>query len=166
MFLGFEKTGNRVEDDSVFLDAIASYLLDSCEVSKEWVFVANLSNISALLYSYIDSINWVGFYLLEGDSLVLGPFQGEPACMIIKVGRGVCGTAAKEKHVINVPDVSKFPGHIACSSKSKSELVVPIIANDSLIGVIDIDSPVLNRFSKEDEELVVRVAQIVAERRY
>ena len=164
MFLGFEKTGNRREDDSFFLEAISSYLLNESEAGKEEAFIANCANISALIYSYLDKINWAGFYFLRKNKLVLGPFQGEPACSIIQIGKGVCGTSVKEKRAIIVADVDKFPGHIACSSKSKSELVVPILkSKGEIIGVIDIDSPILNRFAEEDLSLIEKVARIVSD---
>ncbi len=111
---------------------------------------ANLSNASALLNQFFDRINWIGFYLMEDGELVLGPFQGRPACVRIQVGKGVCGTAVEKKASIIVPDVEAFPGHIVCDVASRSEIVVPMIKNDKVIGVLDIDSPELNRFSDED----------------
>ena len=112
---------------------------------------ANLANASALLYESLPSLNWAGFYLREGEALVLGPFQGRPACIEIPLGRGVCGTAAALDAVQVVPDVHAFPGHIACDSASRSEIVVPIHGPDGkVIGVLDIDSPETDRFSDED----------------
>ena len=111
---------------------------------------ANLANASAPLYHTLDGLNWAGFYLLEGDMLVLGPFQGRPACIEIPLGRGVCGTAAAEDRTQLVPDVHRFPGHIACDSASNSELVVPIHADGRVVGVLDLDSPRLGRFTEED----------------
>ena len=102
--------------------------------------VANLANAAALLYHTLDGLNWAGFYLLEGDTLVLGPFQGRPACIEIPVGRGVCGTAVAEGKTQLVPDVHQFPGHIACDSASNSEIVVPIRADGKIVGVLDLDS--------------------------
>ncbi len=113
---------------------------------------ANLANISALLYTSLENINWAGFYLSEGEKLILGPFQGNPACVEIPYGKGVCGTAAAADSVQLVPDVHAFPGHIACDSASRSEIVIPIHKNDKIIGVLDIDSPVLSRFSEEDRD--------------
>ena len=113
---------------------------------------ANLANISALLYTSLENINWAGFYLSEDDKLILGPFQGNPACVEIPYGKGVCGTAAAADSVQLVPDVHAFPGHIACDSASRSEIVIPIHKNDKVIGVLDIDSPVLSRFSEEDRD--------------
>ena len=115
--------------------------------------IANLSNASALLNQFLDRINWVGFYLMDthGD-LVLGPFQGLPACVRIPLGKGVCGTAALKKQTIRVEDVNQFPGHIACDAASQSEIVIPLINGDQLIGVLDIDSPEKNRFDVLDQE--------------
>lgn len=114
--------------------------------------VANLSNASALLNQFFDRINWVGFYLMEEGELVLGPFQGLPACVRIPVGRGVCGTTVANKETIIVPDVHAFPGHIACDAASQSEIVVPLIKNGEVIGVLDIDSPEKNRFDENDKD--------------
>lgn len=112
---------------------------------------ANLANVSALLYANLADVNWAGFYLLKSDELVLGPFQGKLACTRIKLGRGVCGTAALQDKTILVPDVEKFAGHIACDSATRSEIVVPIHVNGKLIGVLDIDSPIENRFDEADQ---------------
>lgn len=113
--------------------------------------IANLANAAALLYHTLDGLNWAGFYLLEGDALVLGPFQGRPACIEIPVGRGVCGAAVAEGRTQLVPDVHQFPGHIACDSASNSEIVVPIRADGKIVGVLDLDSPHLGRFTEEDQ---------------
>ncbi len=115
-------------------------------------FVANLANVSALIYSALDELNWAGFYLAEGEKLVLGPFQGRPACIEIPFGRGVCGTAAAEDRTQLVPDVHLFPGHIACDCASRSEIVVPLHGGGKVAGVLDIDSPVEARFGEEDRE--------------
>lgn len=112
--------------------------------------IANLANAAALLYHGIDGLNWAGFYLLENDTLVLGPFQGKPACIEIPVGRGVCGAAVAEGRTQLVQDVHQFPGHIACDSASNSEIVVPIRADGTIVGVLDIDSPNIGRFTEED----------------
>ncbi|WP_166242659.1 GAF domain-containing protein [Paenibacillus turpanensis] len=114
--------------------------------------VANLSNASALLNQFLADVNWVGFYLLKSEELVLGPFQGLPACVRIPIGKGVCGTAAQKKETIRVDDVHLFPGHIACDAASQSEIVVPILKDGQLIGVLDIDSPIKNRFDENDQE--------------
>ena len=112
---------------------------------------ANLANAAALLYHTLDGLNWAGFYLLEDDTLVLGPFQGKPACIEIPVGRGVCGTAVAESRTQLVRDVHQFPGHIACDSASNSEIVVPIRTGGKIVGVLDVDSPHLGHFTKEDQ---------------
>lgn len=113
--------------------------------------ISQLANASALLNVYLENINWVGFYLYQDQQLLLGPFQGLPACTTIQIGKGVCGTAAKTLHVQRVPDVHQFPGHIACDGASESEIVLPIMIDHRLIGVLDIDAPIKNRFSLEDE---------------
>ncbi|ANU23708.1 GAF domain-containing protein [Planococcus donghaensis] len=114
--------------------------------------IANLSNASALLNQFLERINWVGFYLMEEGELVLGPFQGLPACVRIPVGKGVCGTAVADKKTMLVEDVQAFPGHIACDAASRSEIVIPLMKEDQVIGVLDIDSPELDRFTKEDQQ--------------
>ncbi|MBR3119583.1 MULTISPECIES: GAF domain-containing protein [Oceanobacillus] len=113
--------------------------------------VAILSNASALLNQFLKEVNWVGFYVWKDNELVLGPFQGLPACIRIGFGKGVCGTAVKEKQTQRIADVHQFPGHIACDSASQSEIVVPIIINDKVYGVLDIDSPIKNRFDEIDQ---------------
>ena len=114
--------------------------------------LANLANASALLAQALERVNWCGFYLLRGDELVLGPFQGKPACVRIPLGKGVCGTAAAREETVLVPDVNVFPGHIACDAASRSEIVIPIVENGELRGVLDIDSPDLARFDAVDRE--------------
>lgn len=114
--------------------------------------IANLANASALLWQELPEINWAGFYILEGETLVLGPFQGKPACIEIPVGKGVCGAAVAQNTTQLVEDVHKFPGHIACDSASRSEIVVPIRCEGKIWGVLDIDSPHLARFTREDQE--------------
>ena len=113
--------------------------------------IANLANAAALLYENLPEINWAGFYTLEGERLVLGPFQGKPACIEIPVGKGVCGTAVEQDRIQRVDDVHQFPGHIACDAASNSEIVLPIRCNGRIWGVLDIDSPVTNRFDATDE---------------
>lgn len=119
-------------------------------LASESDWLANLSNASALIYDNFDNINWAGFYLFKGNDLVLGPFQGKTACTRIKIGNGVCGTAARDKSIQVVKDVHNFPGHIACDSASNSEIVIPIIAGKKFAGVLDIDSPKLERFDETD----------------
>jgi GAF domain-containing protein len=111
--------------------------------------IANAANVAALIFHTLPDLNWAGFYWMKGGELVLGPFQGKPACVRIAVGKGVCGTAVKERRTIVVPDVDKFPGHIACDSASRSELVVPVTRGSEVLGVLDIDSPSLARFDAE-----------------
>lgn len=110
------------------------------------------ANISALLYEAMENINWAGFYILREEELLLGPFQGKAACMRIPVGKGVCGTAVMEKRVLRIDDVHSFRGHIACDSASNSEIVLPFFCGDRVIGVLDIDSPIIGRFSEDDEK--------------
>ena len=123
--------------------------------------VANLANASALLYEHLDRLNWAGFYFLKGEKLVLGPFQGKTACIEIPMGRGVCGTAAKEDRTLVVPDVHCFRGHIACDSASRSEIVVPLHKDGRVVGVLDIDSPVPDRFSEADRRVIEDFAAIL-----
>ena len=125
--------------------------------------ISNLSNASALLWQELTDINWAGFYKMEGGILVLYPFQGKTACTKIAVGRGVCGTAVAEDRTQLVPDVHQFPGHIACDCASNSEIVVPIHVNGEIWGVLDIDSPSLNRFNEEDQEGLEAFVKILEE---
>ncbi len=127
-------------------------------------FTANLANISALLFDSLEDINWAGFYLKEENILVLGPFQGKPACIEIPCGKGVCGTALARNEVMTVADVHCFEGHIACDSASNSEIVLPIHAGGEVVAVLDIDSTSLGRFSKEDEEGLLRIVKILEEK--
>ena len=160
MFAGFTKTGNVDEDERLFLDALSLMMIE--EDGSFYKRIANLSNISSSINDFMGCLNWAGFYLYDGDKLVLGPFQGEPACSEIMIGRGVCGTAAAAMETQIVDDVLKFPGHIACSSSSKSELVVPIIKEQSLYGVIDLDSPEIARFSPHDALFIENIASLVS----
>lgn len=123
--------------------------------------MANLSNASALLNQFFDRINWVGFYIMDGGELVLGPFQGLPACVRIPVGRGVCGSSVEKRETIIVPDVHAFPGHIACDAASQSEIVVPLIKNGEVIGVLDIDSPEKDRFQEGDRHGLEQFAAVL-----
>ncbi len=122
---------------------------------------ANAANAAAAIYHTLHRVNWVGFYFLHDDTLVLGPFQGRPACVRIAVGNGVCGTAARERRSILVPDVEAFPGHIACDSASRSELVVPLLRDRTLVGVLDLDSPDLARFDADDQGGCETLAAVV-----
>lgn len=125
---------------------------------------ANLANASALIFNTLENLNWAGFYLMENGMLVLNAFQGKPACIEIAVGKGVCGTAVAEKRTQLVPDVHKFPGHIACDSASNSEIVVPLFGKDGEVaGVLDIDSPILSRFDENDKQGLENFARIMEE---
>ena len=126
--------------------------------------IADLANASALLYSTLEQINWAGFYMLEGETLVLGPFQGKPACIEIPMGRGVCGAAAASGRTVLVPNVHEFEGHIACDSASNSEIVVPLFKDGRVVGVLDIDSPIYSRFDESDRLGLEEFAAIVQER--
>jgi L-methionine (R)-S-oxide reductase len=126
-------------------------------LADESDLIANAANTAALIYHTLPDINWAGFYFLKGDELVLGPFQGKPACIRIPLGKGVCGAAASQQKTLVIPDVKKFPGHIACDSASNSEIVVPLINDNILIGVLDIDSPTLARFDEEDKKGLERL---------
>jgi L-methionine (R)-S-oxide reductase len=123
--------------------------------------IANLANAAALLFWSLPAINWAGFYLLKEQELVLGPFQGKIACVRIKLGQGVCGNAAEQRQTLVIPNVHEFPGHIACDSASNSEIVVPMVKNDALIGVLDIDSPEFARFDDNDKTELQKFVQIL-----
>jgi GAF domain-containing protein len=130
-------------------------------LSGETDATANAANAAAAIYHALPRLNWVGFYFLRDDMLVLGPFQGRPACVRISLGHGVCGTAARDRRSVLVPDVHAFPGHIACDADSRSELVVPLRLGESILGVLDLDSPDLARFDAEDQTGCERLAAIV-----
>jgi GAF domain-containing protein len=122
--------------------------------------IANAANLSALVFHALPDLNWVGFYFYDGNELVVGPFQGHPACVRIALGKGVCGTAAVTRQTQRVADVDAFPGHIPCDSASRSELVVPLYRGDELIGVFDLDSPILDRFDADDQRGLEAIAAI------
>ena len=123
--------------------------------------LANAANLCAVLYHGLPDLNWVGFYFLQGDELVLGPFQGKVACVRIALGRGVCGAAAQRSETVVVPDVHAFPGHIACDAASQSEIVVPLLQNGRLLGVLDLDSPELARFDLEDRDGLTAICSLL-----
>ncbi|MEJ0018414.1 MAG: GAF domain-containing protein [Acetobacteraceae bacterium] len=151
-------TVRRTDDRTSFYDDLA-HEIDAL-LTGEPDSVANAANAAAAIYHALPELNWAGFYFLRNGELVLGPFQGRPACVRIAVGKGVCGTAAAERRSVLVPDVEAFPGHITCDTASRSELVVPLLAGDLLLGVLDLDSPVLARFDAVDQagcEGLVRV---------
>lgn len=125
--------------------------------------IANAANLSALIYHALPEVNWAGFYFLDGDELVVGPFQGKPACIRIPMGEGVCGTAAAQRQTRRVADVHAFEGHIACDPESRSEIVVPLVRDDVLIGVLDLDSPTPDRFGPEDQAGLEALARVYLE---
>lgn len=147
MFQAMAYTGKTEEDYALVNKQLCTLLEGETDQT------ANLANASALLNQFLEEINWVGFYLLQSNGeLVLGPFQGLPACVRIPLGKGVCGTAAEKRQTIRVDDVHQFPGHIACDAASRSEMVIPMIKDGKLIGVLDIDSPKLARFNSLDQQ--------------
>jgi GAF domain-containing protein len=156
----------HVAGNTAGLDKPATYDLVTAQLTAlladEPDGLANIANAAALIFESLPDINWAGFYLLRGRELVLGPFQGKVACVRIPMGRGVCGTAARDRQTIVVPDVNAFPGHIACDAASRSEIVVPLTRGERLLGVLDIDSPSLDRFDAEDAAGLERVAKILA----
>ncbi len=141
-----------------FYASLAQQLTGLLEGERD--MIANAANMSALINQFLPDLNWAGFYFMRGGELVLGPFQGKTACVRIAVGRGVCGTAVERQESIVVPDVHAFPGHIACDSASRSELVVPFVKGGRVLGVLDLDSPNPNRFDDEDRQGCERLVQI------
>jgi GAF domain-containing protein len=157
MFEQVTYSNDRTKDYELLLKQLEALNEDETDQT------AILANASSLLNQFLDEVNWVGFYLWKNGQLVLGPFQGLPACVRIDYGKGVCGTAIKEKKTQLVPDVHQFPGHIACDALSNSEIVVPIIRedNEEIIGVLDIDSPIKNRFDETDQVYLERFVEIL-----
>lgn len=158
---------NTIDENIIYPeDKRESYRLIQAQLKalleNESHVIPNLGNASALLNMTLPDINWVGFYLMKKGELLLGPFQGKPACIHIPVGKGVCGAAVSQGKTQVVPDVHAFPGHIACDSESNSEIVVPIFVDDEIIGVLDIDSPLYNRFDELDRDGLEEVARILA----
>jgi len=154
----FSGTASIATTKAEFYQELRSQLTSLLEGEPD--AIANAANTAALLYHSMPDVNWVGFYLFKSNELVLGPFQGKPACVRIPLGKGVCGTAAERRQSIVVPDVNAFPGHIACDSASRSELVVPLVRHGALVGVLDLDSPMLGRFDETDRagcESLVRI---------
>jgi GAF domain-containing protein len=147
-----------------FRDKASDYLSLARELQGlldgEHDLIANAANTAALLFHALPDLNWAGFYFLRGSDLVVGPFQGRPACVRIAIGSGVCGTAAARQETVVVPDVHAFPGHIACDAASRSEIVVPLLLSAQLLGVLDLDSPLLARFDAEDARGLERLARI------
>ncbi|MDR6225321.1 GAF domain-containing protein [Desmospora profundinema] len=132
------------------------------EGERDWL--ANLANAASLLYHSLNQVNWAGFYLMKKEELVLGPFMGLPACIRIPISKGVCGTAVREKATQLVPDVLQFPGHIACDASTRSEIVIPLLVADRIVGVLDIDSPVPQRFDEEDRQYLERFAHLLVDK--
>lgn len=155
MFQNITYEGTRSEQFAQVLNQLKALIHDETNA------VANLANASSLLNYFLKDINWVGFYLYDGKELVLGPFQGLPACIRIPLNRGVCGTAAAELTTLVVENVHAFPGHIACDAASNSEIVVPVLKDGQLYGVLDIDSPLTNRFDQEERDFLERFVQIL-----
>ncbi|HLS22446.1 MAG TPA: GAF domain-containing protein [Pseudogracilibacillus sp.] len=153
MFQPIVYTKSREENYEIVIRQLES-LIDG-----EEDLVANMANASALLHHFLANINWVGFYIWKENELVLGPFQGLPACIRIPYGKGVCGTAVKRQETIVVPNVNEFPGHIVCDAQSKSEIVVPLIKDGEILGVLDIDSPIYNRFDETDRYYLEKFVQ-------
>jgi len=157
MFQTTTYSGDRVKDYELVIQQLNALL------EGEKNITANLANTAALLNQFLDDINWVGFYIWDekDNELILGPFQGLPACIRIPYGQGVCGTAAKQLTTQLVPDVDQFPGHIACDSASRSEIVVPLVIQGKLFGVLDIDSPSLNRFDELDQQYLEKFCEVL-----
>lgn len=151
-------TINKTDKTEVyrFLNEQTKILLDG-----ETDFLANSANLSSLIFHALPDLNWAGFYLHKNGELVLGAFQGKPACVRIRIGRGVCGAAAQTRETVVVRNVHEFSGHIACDSASNSEIVIPLVKDDRLLGVLDIDSPILNRFDEQDKQELEKIAQLL-----
>ncbi|MDD3122103.1 MAG: GAF domain-containing protein [Candidatus Izemoplasmatales bacterium] len=148
---------SREENNKLFLDYVRGYL------DLKLHYISNISNMAAIIHDFFDDISWVGFYLYDGKKLYLGPFQGKPACVEIELGKGVCGTSATKNQTILVPNVLEFEGHIACESKTMSEIVVPIYKNNKLFGVLDIDSHSLNRFDETDQKTLESAVNLLVD---
>ena len=146
---------NKIEAYELLEAQIHAILQDEDDI------IANLANVSAILFEFMRDINWVGFYLIKSNDLVVGPFQGKVACSRIPLYKGVCGKAVYDKQLVNMPNVHKFEGHIACDSASNSEIVLPLLKNDQVIGVLDIDSPIFNRFDDIDEQHLQNIVSMI-----
>ena len=155
-------TGTKAQDKGGVYEELAAQLRALIEDEED--FIANAANFSALLFHTLPDLNWAGFYLLKGGELVLGPFQGRPACVRIPLGSGVCGKAAEARETLVVENVHEFPGHIACDAASNSEVVVPLLKGGELLGVLDLDSPSLGRFDQEDARGLEALAAVFLER--
>jgi GAF domain-containing protein len=153
-FAALKPTGTKREIYSDLVLAARGLLKDERDA------IANAANLSSLLFNGLDDLNWAGFYFLKNGVLVLGPFQGNPACVRIEMGKGVCGTAAARRETLIVEDVEKFPGHIACDVASRSEIVVPLVKDGNVVGVLDVDAPIRNRFDDEDRTGLENLAKL------
>lgn len=154
----FDRAAPKPELYATLRDALEALIGDERDA------IANLANASALIWQALPAINWAGFYLEKDGQLVLGPFQGKPACIRIAIGKGVCGTAASRRETVLVADVHAFPGHIVCDEASRSEIVVPLVARGKLIGVLDVDAPEVGRFDAEDRAGLEAVGRVLSER--
>ena len=159
--MSFQLSETRANSKTELYDQLASQL--SSLLAGERDLTANAANFSALLFHSLPDLNWAGFYFVKDGELVLGPFQGKPACVRIRVGQGVCGAGASKCETVIVPNVHEFPGHIACDSASNSEIVVPLMKRERLIGVLDLDSPLFGRFDEEDAIGLKRLASVLIE---
>ena len=148
----------RSDDHELFLAQLQALISDEPD------FLANMANMASLIYHTFSELNWVGFYLLKGNQLVLGPFIGKPACTRIRLDQGVCGKAARTQKVQNISDVHQFDGHIACDSASNSELVIPLIKHNEVVGVLDIDSVAFSRFTEIDQTTMIQAVKLLIER--
>lgn len=158
----FASAFDRAAPKAELYDALARSL--EAVTAGEPDALANLANAAALLFEALPGINWAGFYLRRGEELVLGPFQGKPACVHISLGKGVCGTAAARGETLVVPDVNRFPGHIACDAASRAEIVIPLVREGNVVGVLDVDAPKEGRFNEEDRRGLERFAAILLPR--
>ena len=156
--MSFKTTQITTDDKSKFYALLKKQT--QALLSTETNLIANAANLSSLLFNTLTQVNWVGFYFKGDNELILGPFQGQVACTRIPLGQGVCGTAFSENKTLRIADVNAFAGHIACDSASASEIVIPLTVNNKLIGVLDIDSPILNRFDAQDQQQLEAIAHI------
>jgi GAF domain-containing protein len=161
LILSNQNPGKQPQSKAEVYDQLAAQL--SSLLVGERDLIANAANFSALIFHSLPDLNWAGFYFLKDDELVLGPFQGRPACVRIAMGKGVCGRAAQSRATTVVPNVHEFPGHIACDSASNSEIVLPLMKGESLIGVLDLDSPLAGRFDDEDAKRLERLVSVFVE---
>ncbi len=155
--ISIERTADRAANYQALIQIVADQLKNERDIT------ANLATISAFINEFMDGLNWAGFYIMREGELVVGPFQGKPACIRIPVGKGVCGTAVKEKRIIRVEDVHAFPGHIACDAASNSEIVLPLFQEEEVYGVLDIDSPDIGRFTQLEEDCLTQIAGLISE---